>query len=108
VGASSRAGLATLSPPNPSPVRPLQQYEETTAVKPSEMEFLTMTPRWALSPLDWHAHAIDPYTDHPLGLSVARCGPQLLGGTDLHDDSPIQRCPTYARWSPTKEAGSGQ
>jgi hypothetical protein len=43
-------------------------------------------PRWGLSPLDWHAHAIDEYADHPHGVYVARCGHRLLMGTCLNDE----------------------
>jgi hypothetical protein len=69
----------------------------------SEMDPLTIAPRWALSPLDWHAHAIDAGADHPLGIWIARCGHRLLGGMSLHDTPPGHRCPTCARWSTTTE-----
>jgi hypothetical protein len=36
------------------------------------------SPRWGLSPLDWHAHAIDELTHHPIGVYVARCGHRLM------------------------------
>jgi hypothetical protein len=42
---------------------------------------LTIVPRWTLFFLDWHAYAIDPYADHPLGLWIARRGHRLSGGT---------------------------
>lgn len=64
-----------------------------------DVDPLTIPPRWALSPLDWHAHAIDADADHPFGLWIARCGHRLLGGTVLHDTPPGSRCPTCTRWS---------
>jgi hypothetical protein len=36
--------------------------------------FNTALPRWGLSPLDWHAHAINEWADHPVGLYIARAG----------------------------------
>jgi hypothetical protein len=65
----------------------------------SEPDPLTIPPRWALCPLDWHAHAIDPYADHPLGLWIARCGHRLSGGTPLYDVPQGHRCPRYFRRS---------
>lgn len=64
-----------------------------------ELDLLTIPPRWALSPLDWQAHAIDPWADHPLGVWIARCGHRLLSGTTLHDTPPGSRCPACTRWS---------
>ena len=69
---------------------------------------LTMVPRWALCPLGWQAHAIDPWADHPRGVWIARCGYQLSGSTSLHDDPPGQPCPACSRWSPTTETGAEQ
>jgi hypothetical protein len=115
--------------PNPSPVWPPKQCRRTAVRRnhshevpvygylrvtddrkddeARDMDPLTMAPRWALSPLDWHAHAIDTWADHPLGLWIARCGHRLLGGTSLHDTPPGQRCPACARWSPTLTTGDG-
>ncbi len=35
-------------------------------------------PRWALSLLDFRAHAVNPLDDHPFGVFVAFCGHRLL------------------------------
>jgi len=67
------------------------------------MDPLTTTPRWALCPLDWQAHAIDTGADHPLGVWIARCGHCLSGGTPLYDAPQGHRCPSCARWSPNPE-----
>jgi hypothetical protein len=64
---------------------------------------LTTAPRWALCPLDWHAHAIDAWADHPLGIWIARCGHRLSGGTPLYDVPHGHQCPNCARWSQTTE-----
>ena len=51
----------------------------------NNMDPLTVAPRWALCPLDWQVHAIDAWSDHPLGVWTARCGHRLSGGTPLYD-----------------------
>ncbi|MGH3795439.1 MAG: hypothetical protein ACRDSP_11160 [Pseudonocardiaceae bacterium] len=48
-------------------------------------------PRWALSPLDYRAHAVDEYADHPWGVFIALCGHRLLAG-DLSDVPPGGLC----------------
>ena len=45
----------------------------------SVIDPLTVTPSWALSPFDWHAHAVDAWADHPVGVWIARCGHRLSG-----------------------------
>jgi hypothetical protein len=69
----------------------------------SSTDPLAMAPHWALCPLDWQAHAIDAWADHPLGVWVARCGDQLSGGTPLYDVPQEPECPSCARWSTTSE-----
>ncbi|MDQ3274326.1 MAG: hypothetical protein M3Q39_04655 [Actinomycetota bacterium] len=49
-------------------------------------------PRWALSVLDFKAHAVDEDDDHPLGVFLAACGHRLLLG-NLHDTPPGGLCP---------------
>jgi len=56
-------------------------------------------PRWSLSPLDWHAHAIDEDDDHAYGVYVARCGQRLFMGTSLHDEPPGWICLSCLRWT---------
>jgi hypothetical protein len=68
---------------------------------------LTMAPRWALCPLDWHAHAVDAWADHPPGVCIIRCGHQLSGSTPLYDVPQGWQCERCARWSPVTEP-SGQ
>jgi hypothetical protein len=55
-------------------------------------------PRWGLSSLDWHAHAIDEDADHPDGVYLARCGQRLFRGTSLHDEPPGWICLSCLRW----------
>jgi hypothetical protein len=93
-----------MKPLLPGPLRVTDDREDDGTI---EMDLLTTTPRWSLSPLDWHAHAIDAGADHPLGLWIARCGHRLLGGTSLHETPPGHRCPTCTRWSTTTEPGAG-
>ncbi len=45
----------------------------------------TGVPRWALSLLDFKAHAVDEGDVHPFGVFVALCGHRLLMG-GLHDE----------------------
>jgi hypothetical protein len=71
----------------------------------SEPNPLTILPRWALCPLNWQAHAIDPFADHPLGLWIARCGHQLSGGTPLSDHPQGQPCSSCTKWNQTTEVG---
>jgi hypothetical protein len=59
--------------------------EPVTTMQPLSQTPLTTPPRWALCPLDWHAHAIDPNADHALGRWITRCGHRLSGGTPLYD-----------------------
>ena len=70
----------------------------------SEIDLLATAPRWALCPLDQHAHAIDAWADHPPGVWIARCGYWLSASSDLHDDPPERHCPSCARWSPMTAA----
>jgi hypothetical protein len=56
-------------------------------------------PRWGLSSLDWHVHAVDEDADHPCGVYLARCGHQLRKANTLYDDPPSRICPSCARWS---------
>jgi hypothetical protein len=68
-----------------------------------ELDPRIIPPCWALSPLDWHAHAIDSWADHPLGMWIARCGYRLSGGTPLYDVPQGQRCANCVKWSRTNE-----
>ncbi len=82
--------------------------DDREAKRNNDMDLLTITPRWALCPLGWQAHAVDAWADHPLGVWIARCGHRLSGGTPLYDLPQCQQCPSCARWSPVIEAGAGQ
>jgi 3',5'-cyclic AMP phosphodiesterase CpdA len=64
---------------------------------------LPIPPYWALCPLDWLAHAVDAWADHPVGVWIARCGHQLSGGTPLYDLPQGHQCPSWARWSQASE-----
>jgi hypothetical protein len=73
----------------------------TSAIDP-----LTVAPNWALSSLDWHAHAVDAWADHPTGVWIARCGHQLSGSTPLYGVPQGHQCPGCAKWSRSREAGT--
>lgn len=53
--------------------------------------------RWALSSMDWQAHAVDESADYLYGVWVARCGHRLLTVTVLHHNPTSRICPTCAR-----------
>ena len=44
--------------------------------------------RWGLSVLNWHCHAIDVGSNHPIGVFVAFCGHFLMMVTTLHNYRP--------------------
>jgi hypothetical protein len=56
-------------------------------------------PRWGLFPRDWHAHAINELTHHPIAVYVARCGHRLMMLTTLHESPPSRICLSCARWA---------
>jgi hypothetical protein len=86
----------------------LRVTSDHEAKRNTEADALTMAPRWALCPLDWSAHAIDAWADHPPGVWIARCGHQLSGGTPLYDVPQGQECPSCARWSQASEPRTTQ
>lgn len=53
--------------------------------------------RWGLSILDWQAHAIDPFGDHPIG---ARCGHLLMVVTELSEHPAGRICAECGRAQP--------
>lgn len=71
------APAVRLPVPEPQPGQPLSCTEK---------------PRWALSLLDFQAHAVDEHGDHPFGVFLALCGHRLLMG-ELHDNPPGGLCP---------------
>lgn len=54
---------------------------------------MTAPARWALSPLDCHAHLLLPQGDHPRGVLKARCSHLLPPMAAVHDHSPARPCP---------------
>jgi hypothetical protein len=54
-------------------------------------------PRWGLSPLDWHADAINELVHHPIGVYVARCGHRLMMLITLHESPPSRICLSRTR-----------
>ncbi|MGH3793025.1 MAG: hypothetical protein ACRDQ9_19945, partial [Pseudonocardiaceae bacterium] len=65
-------------------------------------------PRWGVSSLDYHTHAIDPDAEHPDAVYVARCGQLLFRDATLYDEPPPggSMCPACAgrgpRWITTR------
>jgi hypothetical protein len=56
------------------------------AVPTADASPLSPEPKWGLSALDWHAHAINVGINHPVGVYLAYCGHLLMTVTELHDD----------------------
>ena len=52
--------------------------------------------RWALSPLDFRAHAVTALDDHPIGVLIARCGHRLPMVVELDSEPPGAPCPACA------------
>jgi len=52
--------------------------------------------RWALSPLDFRAHAVTELDDHPIGVLIARCGHRLPMVVELDAQPPGAPCPACA------------
>ena len=69
-----------------------------------ELDLRTIPPEWAVSSLDQHAHAVDAWADHPLGVWIARCGHHLLAGTPWYDVPQGKQCASCAKWSRSIEA----
>jgi hypothetical protein len=104
--ATSRAGASVGRLPgclldglseSPGMRRPMNQGEQDPMA--ADPLTLNIPLSWGLSPLDWHAHAIDISADHLPGVWIARCGHGLLAGTDLHDDPPGHRCASCVWWA---------
>lgn len=100
---SPRQGLLTITLSLSGSVRVVHDHGAEEA---SELDLLTTPPCWALSLLDWQAHAIDAWADQPVEVWIARCGHRLSGGTPLYDVPQWQRCASCARWSPATKAVS--
>ena len=62
-------------------------------------------PRWGVSSLDWHSHAIDEDADHPYGVYVARCGQRVFMGASLYDEVPGWMCVSCLRWTEWGDTG---
>lgn len=52
--------------------------------------------RWALSPLDFRAHAVTEIDDHPIGVLIARCGHRLPMVVEFDPEPPGAPCSTCA------------
>lgn len=53
---------------------------------------MSARPRWGLSPLDRHQHAVDESRDHPRGALQAECGRLLVMTTRLSDEPSGRTC----------------
>ena len=52
--------------------------------------------RWALSPLDFQAHAVTALDGHPIGVLIAPCGHRLPMVVELDSEPPGAPCPECA------------
>ena len=52
--------------------------------------------RWALSPLDFRAHAVAEFDNHPIGVLIARCGHRLPMVVELEPEPPAAPCQACA------------
>ncbi|MGH3773911.1 MAG: hypothetical protein ACRDRW_21390 [Pseudonocardiaceae bacterium] len=62
---------------------------------------MSRPPRWGVSSLDYHTHAVNEDTDHPDAVYVAHCGQMLFRGAVLYDEPPPGglMCPTCLSWT---------
>lgn len=60
-------------------------------LRPLDRPVTRTGPRWALSMLDYRAHVVDEFDDHPIGVLIALCGHRMLDGA-LQDDPPGGMC----------------
>ncbi len=51
---------------------------------------------WALSPLDFRAHAVTEHDNHPIGVLIARCGHLLPMVVTIDPTPPGAPCPACA------------
>ncbi|MGH3701639.1 MAG: hypothetical protein ACRDQY_19685 [Pseudonocardiaceae bacterium] len=49
---------------------------------------MSRVPRWGVSLLDYHAHAINPGGEHPVGVWVAYCRQMVFPGATLYEEPP--------------------
>ncbi|MGH3808395.1 MAG: hypothetical protein ACRDRU_17590 [Pseudonocardiaceae bacterium] len=45
-------------------------------------------PRWGVSSLDYHSHAVDPGAEHPVAGFVAYCGQLVFRDATLYEEPP--------------------
>ena len=48
---------------------------------------------WALSPLDFRAHAVTEHDNHPIGVLIAQCGHLLPMVVEIDAAPPGRPCP---------------
>ncbi len=46
-------------------------------------------PRWGVSSLDYHTHAVDADAEHTDAVYVARCGQLLFRSATLYEEPPL-------------------
>ncbi|MGH3722485.1 MAG: hypothetical protein ACRDRI_27365 [Pseudonocardiaceae bacterium] len=58
-------------------------------------------PRWGVSSLDYHTHAVEEDAEHTDAVYVARCGQLLFRGAVLYIEPPPggSMCPTCPPWT---------
>ena len=52
---------------------------------------------WALSPLDFQAHAVTEHGNHPIGVLIAHCGHLLPMVVQIEATPPGRPCPACTR-----------
>ncbi|MGH3686417.1 MAG: hypothetical protein ACRDRE_25760 [Pseudonocardiaceae bacterium] len=70
---------------------------------------MSRPPRWGVSSLDYHTHAIDADAEHTDAVYVARCGQLLFKGATLYDEPPPggSMCPTCLSEAERGDTGEG-
>ncbi|MGH3721439.1 MAG: hypothetical protein ACRDRI_21835 [Pseudonocardiaceae bacterium] len=70
---------------------------------------MSRPPRWGVSSLDYHTHAVEEDAEHSDAVYVARCGQLLFRGVVLYDEPPGggSMCPPCVREVERGDTGEG-
>jgi hypothetical protein len=86
---------------HPSSHRPGPTSEPYPRPAPKRCPVNSAAVRWALSPLDFRAHAVTEHDDHPIGVLIARCGHLLPMVCSSTQNPPGRRArPAHWRFDP--------
>ena len=96
-GLSTRSGLPGLRRSSyPPPPRPGSTSAPRPRPAPTRCPVNPVNPPafgWALSPLDFRAHAVTEHGDHPIGVLIAHCGHRLPMVVQIDPAPPGAPCP---------------